>query len=155
MADDSDFTAPCATTNAAGARCLLEARFLDGVEQPHEHQFPPSIADKLRLMAAHDPLRRAVLTEAADWLDQSDEILRAHATALPSMVAELQTLRELAAEVVWEPDRWWRVTAPDGELWCETTDEQEARANVRPGDTLARLFIMTVSRTEWRREEAD
>lgn len=40
----------------------------------------------------------------------------------------------------WYPTKWWRVLAPDGELWCETSDENEARSNVRPGDVLERLF---------------
>jgi len=42
----------------------------------------------------------------------------------------------------WERGRWWRVLAPDGTLWCETSDEQEARYAMRQGDTLW---------TEWRR----
>ncbi|MGD9622233.1 hypothetical protein [Mycolicibacterium sp.] len=46
----------------------------------------------------------------------------------------------------WERDRWWRVIAPDGSLWCETSDEEEARERVRPGDRLETL---------WRRTEYD
>ena len=49
---------------------------------------------------------------------------------------------------VWEPGRWWRVTAPDGSLWCETSNEREARDSVRPGDTLSRQFVYQDS--EWR-----
>jgi len=49
---------------------------------------------------------------------------------------------------VWEPGRWWRVTAPDGSLWCETSSEREARDSVRPGDTLSRQFVYQDS--EWR-----
>lgn len=48
----------------------------------------------------------------------------------------------------YQPGRWWRVTAPDGSLWCETSDEDEARQALRPGDTLERLFVLT--RSEWR-----
>lgn len=56
-----------------------------------------------------------------------------------------------------EPGRWWRVTyrADDGErcLWCETSNEQEARVAYRkllPMDRprLERQFVKTV--TEWR-----
>lgn len=36
----------------------------------------------------------------------------------------------------WQPDGWWRVLGPDGELWCETSDEKEARDSMRPGDSL-------------------
>lgn len=35
----------------------------------------------------------------------------------------------------WEASCWWRVTAPDGSLWCETSNEQEARSRMREGDT--------------------
>lgn len=48
----------------------------------------------------------------------------------------------------WEPGRWWRVIGPDGQWWCETSDETEARAAVRPGDTLFRQYVRTES--EWR-----
>lgn len=56
-----------------------------------------------------------------------------------------------------EPGRWWRVTyRPEiGErrLWCETSDEQEAREAYRalkPIDRprLQRQYVKTV--TEWR-----
>lgn len=48
----------------------------------------------------------------------------------------------------WEPSRWRRVVAPDGSLWCETSDEDEARRAMRPGDTLQRLWVKNHS--EWR-----
>ena len=38
------------------------------------------------------------------------------------------------------PGRWWRVIAPDGSLWCETSSEDEAREEMRPGDRLERWF---------------
>lgn len=47
------------------------------------------------------------------------------------------------------PGRWWRVIAPDGTLWCETSDEREACKHVRPGDVLERLWTLTLE--EWRR----
>lgn len=49
----------------------------------------------------------------------------------------------------WQPGRWWRVTAPDGSLWCETSDEDEARAAVRPGDSLTRLW-QRPAQYDWR-----
>jgi hypothetical protein len=48
----------------------------------------------------------------------------------------------------WKPGRWWRVIGPDGEWWCETSDETEARAAVRPGDTLFHQYVRTEA--EWR-----
>lgn len=51
----------------------------------------------------------------------------------------------------WQPGRWWRVTAPDGSLWAETSDEDEARESMRPGDKLERLWVAEF--TEWREPE--
>lgn len=39
-----------------------------------------------------------------------------------------------------EATRWWRVIAPDGSLWCESSDEDENRACMRPGDRLERMY---------------
>lgn len=50
----------------------------------------------------------------------------------------------------WRPTRWWRVIAPDGSVWAETSDEDEARSRVRPGDRLERLFERR--ETEWRQD---
>jgi hypothetical protein len=51
------------------------------------------------------------------------------------------------------PTRWWRVVAEDGSLWCETSDEEEARAAMRPGDKLERLWTATIN--EWRDPDVD
>lgn len=32
------------------------------------------------------------------------------------------------------PSRWWRVLDADGSLYCETSDEEEARNNLRESD---------------------
>lgn len=47
-----------------------------------------------------------------------------------------------------KPGRWWQVIDPEGRLWCETSREDEARAFMRQGDTLYRLWHETVE--EWR-----
>ena len=52
------------------------------------------------------------------------------------------------SEPTWEPGRWWRVIGPEGELWCETSNEEEAREAARPGDRLERLW--RAEATEWR-----
>lgn len=49
----------------------------------------------------------------------------------------------------WAPGRWWRVIAPNNIVWCETSDELEARAAIRDGDVLERLFDGPHLR-EWR-----
>lgn len=38
------------------------------------------------------------------------------------------------------PTSWWKVITPTGELWCETSSEQEARDSMRDGDKLYHLF---------------
>jgi len=43
----------------------------------------------------------------------------------------------------WQPGRWWRVVAPEGDIWCETSDEDEAREALRRGDRLERLYVRT------------
>lgn len=68
--------------------------------------------------------------------------------------AEVETVTLTAAGLVgggtrevsdgWERGRWWRVLGPDDDLWCETSDREEAEESMRPGDRLQR---------QWRREE--
>lgn len=48
------------------------------------------------------------------------------------------------------PGRWWRVMR-EGRLWCETSDEAEARRKMEPGDVLQRLY--TFYTDEWRDAE--
>ncbi len=51
-----------------------------------------------------------------------------------------------------KPTRWWRVINPlEMDIWCETSDETEARKAMRPGDKLQRLY--SVEKTEWRDEK--
>jgi len=47
-----------------------------------------------------------------------------------------------------EPTSWWRVVAPDGSLWCETSNVNEARRVLRIDDRLERLYVKTEE--EWR-----
>lgn len=53
------------------------------------------------------------------------------------------------SDVEWEAARWWRVIAPDGSVWCETSDETEARDSLRPGDVLQRAY-KPVTAYQWR-----
>jgi hypothetical protein len=52
----------------------------------------------------------------------------------------------------WEPTRWYQVTAPDGSVWAETSDEADARRRMRPGDTLWRQWRWV--EVEWREVDA-
>jgi hypothetical protein len=46
----------------------------------------------------------------------------------------------------WQQTDWWRVVAPDSTIWAETSNEEDARERMRPGDTLYRQW--------WRVEQA-
>jgi hypothetical protein len=52
--------------------------------------------------------------------------------------------------IQYKPGRWWRVLR-NGQLWSETSDEEEARSAMKPGDKLQRLYYYEA--TEWRDEE--
>lgn len=56
--------------------------------------------------------------------------------------------KPIPGEPIWEEGRWWRVIDADGELWCETSREFEAREAMRPGDKLQRLY--RADQKEWR-----
>lgn len=63
----------------------------------------------------------------------------------PTLIA---AIREDTKTPDWQPGKWWRVTAPDGSLWAETSDEEDARSRMRPGDVLQRMYVLADS--EWR-----
>lgn len=50
----------------------------------------------------------------------------------------------------WKPSRWWRVLR-DGELWLETSVEEEAREAMKPGDKLQHMYYY--EEYEWRDAE--
>lgn len=53
----------------------------------------------------------------------------------------------------WEPGRWYRIRKPDGTLWMETSDRNEAQTEAeKTGWPLERLYVNT--RSEWRKESA-
>jgi len=55
-------------------------------------------------------------------------------------------------DIYWTPSRWWRVLMEDGTLFCETSNEQEAREAKavlgRDGSKLQRLY--TREQKEWK-----
>lgn len=54
-----------------------------------------------------------------------------------------------------KPGRWWRAVGPDGKMHAESSDEQEIRGFLRPGDTLQRIYVYEVKEEEWRDESDD
>lgn len=38
------------------------------------------------------------------------------------------------------PTRLWRAVSPEGEIWCESSNEDEVRKRARPTDTLQQLW---------------
>lgn len=48
----------------------------------------------------------------------------------------------------WKMGRWWRAVGPDGELWAESSDEEEVRRLARPTDTVQNLWEK--HEREWR-----
>lgn len=53
-----------------------------------------------------------------------------------------------------EPGRWWRVLSVDGDLWCETSDEAEAREALAELEGPGSLWRLYVTRGEGWREVA-
>jgi hypothetical protein len=99
---------------------LAEIREADG-------QFPllPSAAS----VYGH---RRALLAEV--------DRLTAELAKATSRVAEIEGEREQQS-AEWEPSRWYRVTQPNGDLWMETSDREEAvNAAHKTGWELTRLW---------------
>jgi len=47
-----------------------------------------------------------------------------------------------------KPTRWWRAVAPDGTVWCETSNLSQLLDLARPGDRIERLYEETSH--EWR-----
>lgn len=66
-------------------------------------------------------------------------------------VEEMQREQDLRYSGQWFRARWWRVIDPDGSLWCETSDEDEARESMRPGDTLQSMWMR--EERQWRDED--
>lgn len=52
----------------------------------------------------------------------------------------------------WEPGCWYTVLDPDGKLWLETSNRQEAVDRMRPGDTLYRQWKRVCTESELREE---
>lgn len=50
----------------------------------------------------------------------------------------------------WEPGVWYTVLDPDGGLWCETSDRQDAVNRTRSGDTMYRQWKRVCTESELR-----
>lgn len=76
-------------------------------------------------------------------LEAGNKITSAQRADIDALLAEVERLNEMV------PGRWFRVMQPNGKLWCETSDEEEAReASKETGWPLERLFVS--QRSEWR-----
>lgn len=65
---------------------------------------------------------------------------------LAEAIGEIERLQSTACPM--NGGRWWRVFAPDGSVWCETSNASEARERMRPGDSLYRQYVGECA--EWR-----
>lgn len=65
---------------------------------------------------------------------------------------------DLLALGSYQPTTWWRVISPDNSVWCETSNESEARgkpyglAAAASGSKLQRMYIQSI--TKWIDEES-
>lgn len=50
----------------------------------------------------------------------------------------------------YQPTPWVRLTNADGKIKAETSDDEEIRPFIGPGDTVHRLYVK--QETEWREE---
>lgn len=100
-------------------------------------------------VAVTESMREVMLTRSAHLMAQRRyateqvKILRANRIYDPGTFPELD---EEKPDL--EPTGWWRVLTPAGEVWCETSDETEAREREKPGYQLERKYVRV--QAEWR-----
>lgn len=56
---------------------------------------------------------------------------------------------EVGPDPTWTPGRWVQLRDPLGVLKCESSDEDECRGFMTPGDSLKRIFV-SPQMSEWR-----
>lgn len=93
--------------------------------------------------------------DLAEHMADDDTIDGVYVADLVAGVADvrwlLEQVEQLRAERDWQPGRWRQVRQPDGSLWMETSDGDEAEAEARKqGWPLYRLW--ECHDTEWRLE---
>ncbi len=107
-------------------------------------------------MSALDAVRNYVEQRSGRRSLDPDEIHSLDVGCPTEATLRLSDLRSLLAEVEWltgefQPGRWWRVLQPNGKLWAETSDGEEAREIAKEkGWQLQRQWYS--ERTEWRNE---
>ena len=99
-----------------------------------------------------DPIPITHLTEQLEeFLKPVDGIeLHGPEDALDAFAARARTLENLlgAVDSMWEPGRWWSVVDPDGGIYLQTSDEEEARDVLKEqgeGFTLEREWVIRES----------
>lgn len=75
-----------------------------------------------------------------DWTGTLKELSKLMGRSIKALQQQKSNLVSKVVDSVWKPTRWWRVNGPDGEVWCETSVEKEARGSMRKGDVLLRLY---------------
>jgi hypothetical protein len=68
--------------------------------------------------------------------------------------AVLQILADQGGDITrftWIPTPTWRAVGPEGDVWCESSNESEVRELARPNDRLEQLWSGVA--TEWRTED--
>lgn len=108
------------------------------------------LAEVQRLRANAEADWRGITTALDGWNEEAGNAWRAYAEQrqrAETAERELAGMRERIGD--WEPGRWHQVRRPDGSLWMETSDREEAEAEARrQGWPLYRLWECRGS--EWR-----
>lgn len=82
--------------------------------------------------------RELTTEEALNMLSKLEQELLTHST-----------IEVESEKPEWVRGRWWRSIDPTGQLWGESSNEQEVRNMARPTDKIQRLWV-TAEQREWR-----
>ena len=76
------------------------------------------------------------------------ELVKAAEDARKKHLVSLQYSDGPLGEGNWVPTGWWRVVNRDGQIWCETGNQQEALDSMQPGHILYELYEK--KQTQWK-----
>ena len=92
-------------------------------------------------MTRPNMVMRSLRVPEALWTAAMAEADKRHENLSDVIRSALESYMEGGSGPSFRPGRWWRVLAPDGSLWLETSRESVARQMARPGDTLQREYV--------------